>query len=158
MTQKIKLNQEEIELKSEYLQFDESTLNEYLKKSAGYHGYYGEKFALAQAVYSLYDDKCSELYELKFKEAKETGASDKLANSIASTSDDVKEARSKVRMAKYHMNLLYQYLKSLDRANSNAQNVGYNLRKEMDKLGVSIKGFDSPADAEELVDQLTKYE
>jgi hypothetical protein len=157
LTKKIKLNQEEVELKSENLEFNETELNDFLKKAASNLAYYNERYAVAQYISAMYEDKAEELYEIRFKEAKENGGSDKLANAFATASDDVKEAKTKARLAKYHVNLLYGYIKALDRANTNAINLGYNIRKEIDKLGVSVKSFENMS-KEQLVDELTKYE
>lgn len=164
MTQKIKLGEEEVELNPENLKFSDANLNDYLKTSAATLAYYNEKHAMAQYISGIRDDKAEEVYERKFKEAKENGATEKLANAVASTDADVLEAKKKARASKYHSALLYGYIRALDRANTNAINLGYNIRKEMDKMGLSIKSLDDSGfvsaekEADEIVSGNKKVE
>ena len=134
----MKIGTEEVELNNELLEFSETSLNEFLKKIGGHHSYYSEKYAMAQYVHGLYEDKHEELVATYYKEAKEQGGTEKLAEATARLKPEVIDAMKKVRTAKYNMQLLWGFLRSIDKANTNALNLSYNMRKEMDKLGNTV--------------------
>jgi hypothetical protein len=131
---KVIVGNEEIELKIEDTKFTEATLNEYLMKDAATYSYYHAKYVDAQYYATKHEDLHEALYSKKFQERKEAGATDKLAEAMAKIDDEVTAAKDKARLAKRSKELLYGFLKALEKAHDNAINLGYNVRKEMSVL------------------------
>lgn len=131
---KIKLADKEIELNPEFLKFDEHTINAFLQNFAGNYNSYYEFHTDAQYVHSKYEDRYDAIYAEKFKEYREDSSSDKMAEMKTKADADVQEALDKVRLAKRNVNLIWGYLRSMDRSHEDAMQFCYNLRKEMDKL------------------------
>lgn len=127
-------------LNPEHVQFTEATLNEFLQKSPGWFSYYSAKQAQAQYIASLYDDEYDNLYSSKFRFYKAEGGSDKLAEASAKIDVEVVEALKRSRKAKENLNQITGFLRALDKANQNALNLGYNLRKEMQLSGTNRIG------------------
>lgn len=127
--------EEEINLDPARLQFTEATLNEFLKDFPSWYSYYSQVQSRAQLISSLYEDRYDQIYAEKFKFHKFEKASDKLAEASAKSDSDVIDALKQSRKAKQNLNYISGYLRALDKANQNALNLGYNIRKEMDKLG-----------------------
>lgn len=139
---KLKLGEEEIELDPKHLEFNEITLNDFLKKSHAWYAYYTEKCQLAQRIHTFCEDKYEEVFARKFKECKDNGGSDKYCENAARCDPEVVKALERTRISKYNLTMLNGYLRSLDKAMDNAINLGYNIRKELDKLGTTIKASD----------------
>jgi hypothetical protein len=141
MSQKIKISadDEEIFLDTDHLVFTDATLNDYLIKAPSWFAYYNQMHAHAQYVASIQEDKYDQIYSEKFRDYKAAGGSDKLAEASARVDPEVVEALKQTRKAKENMNQIAGHLRSLDKANQNALNLGYNIRKEMDKLGSSVR-------------------
>jgi hypothetical protein len=128
---------EEIVLDPEHVQFTEATLNDFLQKSPAWFSYYSSKQSHAQYLASLQEDIYEQVYSDKFRFYKAEGGSDKLADASAKTDPEVIEALKKMRKAKENLTAISGFLRALDKANQNALNLGYNLRKEMQQLGSS---------------------
>ena len=143
MSQIIKLSSddEEINLNPEHLQFTEATLNEFLKNSPSWFSYYSQIQSRAQLIATMYEDRHEQIYSEKFKIYKTEGGSDKFVEASAKTDPDVINALKNARKAKENLNCISGFLRALDKANQNALNLGYNMRKEMDKIGNSIKSL-----------------
>lgn len=136
MSQVITLSSEdEVTLEPEHVQFTEATLNEFLQNAPGWFSYYSAKQARAQYIASLHDDKYEQVYSDKFRFYKAEGGSDKLAEASAKTDPEVVEALKRSRKAKENLTYITGFLRALDKANQNALNLGYNLRKEMQLSG-----------------------
>jgi hypothetical protein len=131
---KVNVGHEEVELDPKVMDFTEATLNEYLMKDAGVYSYYHAKMVDAQYLAQKYEDTFESLYSSKFREFKEQGATDKLAEAMAKSDAEVVAAKEKVRISKRTKDHLWGFLKSLDKAHENALNLGYNVRKEMQVL------------------------
>ena len=131
---KLTIGKEEVELDAAVMNFTEATLNEYLMKDAGTYSYYHQKWVDAQYLATKYEDNFETLYAKKFQECKEAGATDKLAEAMAKSNQEVVEAKDKARITKRAKDQLWGFLKSLDKAHENALNLGYNVRKEMTVL------------------------
>ena len=141
---KIKLGEEEIDLDESNLEISEVKMNDFLKNFAAKYNYYNHAWAKSQYLNHLAEDRYEAMYYEKFQFYKENGASDKLAEAKSKANEDVQATRKVVRNSKYIMQLLFTYLRALDKAQENALNLGYNIRKEMDKLfPQSIKGLPS---------------
>ena len=128
---KINVGNEEVELDSEILNFNEASLNEFLTKDAGYYSYFHSKMIDAQYILTQHENALEATYSAKFREYKENGATDKMSEAMAKSDQDVVVIKEKVRNAKRCKDYLWGFLKSLDKAHENALNLGYNVRKEM---------------------------
>lgn len=136
----VKLGNEEINLNEENLKFSEETINQFLQKYAALYNYYMEKHADAQYVHSKYKDKHDKLMATKFVEFKEKGGSDKLCEANAIKDAEVQECMSKMASTKRTVNLLWGYLRAMDKSFDASREMCFNMRKEMDKIfGGSIK-------------------
>jgi hypothetical protein len=136
MSQVITLSvDDDVTLDPEHVQFTEATLNEFLQKAPGWFSYYSAKQARAQYIAALTEDMYDQVYSEKFRFYKAEGGSDKLAEASAKTDPEVVEALKQSRKAKENLNYINGFLRALDKANQNALNLGYNLRKEMQLAG-----------------------
>lgn len=152
---KVKIGDEEVVLDEKNLEVDESNLNEFLKNFASIYNYFNNKWAKAQYLHYCAEDNLDVKYGERFQFYKENeGGSDKLVEAKVKSHPDVVAARSLARQSKYAMQLLYTYLRSLDKAQENALNLGYNIRKEMDKIfPQAIKGDSAVSTAGAGVDK-----
>ena len=141
---KVKIGEDEVVLEPKHLEVSEVGLNDFLKTFAGIYSYYNTVWAKAQYINYCAEDNADLKYSERFQFYKENEAgSDKLVDAKAKMHPDVIQAKQQARNSKYAMQLLYMYLKALDKAHDNALNLGYNVRKEMDKLfPQSIAGLD----------------
>jgi len=139
---KIKLGKDEIFLDPELLKFDEHKLNLFLQNFASNYKNFHEYHANAQYIHSMYEDKYEALYSEKFKMYRENVSSDKMADVYCKCDNDLKEALEFVRIYKRNVNLVWGYLRAMDRAHDDAIQFSYNLRKELDKLFAGVKYTD----------------
>lgn len=160
----VKMGKEEVDLNQNNLNFDETTLTNYLQKEGGFYNNFGANLAKAEFILQRRQLELDALYGKKFKEYKDTeGGSDKLNEMKTDSDPDVIEAREKVIGANYRVNLLKQHLKAWDKNHENAQSMGHFLRKEMDKLNADILGayrtdkFNSGFNAEDLDSKITHF-
>ena len=136
---KIDINGEEVSLDPSNLQFSHENLNDYLCKVPALYAYYSDKWAEAQHVNYCQEDISESVYAHKFEFYKNDGVSDKLAEAKTKSDKEVMDAKSAARQSKLDMQAIYGYLRALDKAHENALNLGYNIRKEMDKIHPGIK-------------------
>lgn len=130
----IKLGNEEILLDDELLKFSEHSINQFLQNYADKYSFYTQKHADAQYLHSCLEDRYDAIYSDKFSHIKEMGGSDNLAKAKTIADQEVQGALENVRVAKYNVNLLWGYIRSMDRAHENCVNTCYNMRKELDRL------------------------
>lgn len=130
----IKLGDREINLDPELLKFDEHTINQFLQNFSGNYNTHYEHHSDAQYVHSKYEDRYDAVYADKFRQYREESSSDKMADMKAKCDNDVQEALENVRIAKRNVNMIWGFLRSMDRAHEDAMQFCYNLRKEMDKI------------------------
>lgn len=147
---KIKIGEEEVSLDSANLEFSEANLNEFLCKLPALYAYYSAKWAEAQHHNYVCEDVQEAVFAQKFELYKNQGGSDKLADARATADPQVSDARRAARKAKLYMQEIYGYLRALDKAHENALNLGYNIRKEMDKLHPGIKRRDLDKELEQI--------
>lgn len=139
-TETVKLGNEEVKLDPAILLFNEATINSFLEKYASLYDDYVKSHSKAQYLHSKLKDKYEEMVAEKivfFKES--SGCSDKTAEAKAKTDDDVKKALQDVRVSKHTESRINGFLRSMDRAHSDAMQLCYNLRKELDKLFSTVK-------------------
>lgn len=128
----------EIVINSEYLRFDEMTLSDYIQKEAGYYDNFGGYLALAEKNLQNKEMYHERIYSERFVEAKENGATEKMAEAKAKADPDVVSAKQDIIDARYISNRLKQHLKAWDKSHDNAQSMGHMIRKQMDKLNLDI--------------------
>jgi hypothetical protein len=133
------VDSEEVELDPAYLNFNESTLSEYIKREGGWYDNFGAYLARAeralQHAETVYDNE----YNLKFFSLKQDGNSDKMAEAGAKIDPDVRTAKQRVTDFKYTVTRLKNHLRAWDRNHDNAQSLGHTLRREMDRLNSDIR-------------------
>lgn len=132
------LGKEEVKLDPTPLRFDESTLSNYLETEGSWYDYFGAKLADAEYLMQKYELAHDVVYSEKFKENKENGSSDKMAEAQAKCDPDVEAAKNTFIAAKHNVRLLQQHLRAWDKNHDNAMSRGHFLRKEMDKLTPGI--------------------
>lgn len=139
-TEKLKFDSYEVEINPENLRFDEQSLSTYIQKESGWYDNFGAYLALAERHLQNKEVSHEKLYCERFVEAKENGASDKLAEAKAKADNDVNDLKSEIIEAKYVVNRLKNHLKAWDKNHDNAQSLGHTLRRQMDKLKGDIYG------------------
>jgi len=130
----IHIGDKEVVLDPELMKFSETTLSSFLEHEAGWYDYYGQKLADAEYVMQRMESHHDVMYAEIFKEYKNEGKSDKMAEASAKADKDVESAWQSFLAAKHKVRLLQQHIRAWDRAHENAQSRGHFLRKEMDKL------------------------
>ncbi len=123
------------------LEFNETTLSNYIQKEGGYYDNFGAYLALAEKVQQLREVEYETIYNERIIEAKDQGATDKISEAKAKADPAVVDAKNLVIDAKYKVKRLMQHLKAWDKNHDNAQSMGYMLRKEIDKLNFEIRGY-----------------
>lgn len=136
----IKIGKEEVHLNPDLLKFDEHTVNDFLKVFSANFSRYQMYHADAQYIHSKLEDKYDTLLSEKFCEYKELGGSDKLSEMKAKKDPLVQEALENVRIAKRNVNLLYGYLKTMEKAHEDVITTCHNLRKELSTMFNQVRG------------------
>lgn len=138
--QKFSLGEIEIDLNPENLKFNEQTISEYYQNESGHYDFFSSQLAYADYLLMKRELEYEALYNENFAINKEIGGSDKYVEAKTKADQNVINAKEDVITAKYKKNLLQQHIKSWDRNHDNALNLGHMLRKEMEKLGLELKG------------------
>lgn len=147
---------EQVVIDSENLNFNETTLNDYIIKEGGFYDNFGGYLAKAEKLLHENDSKLEEIYAERFAYFKDQGGSDKLCEARTKSDGDYLKMKEKVIEAKYLVTRLKNHLRSWDKNHDNAQSLGHMIRKEMDKLHFDIRG-DSSYDYETKIDQLVGH-
>jgi hypothetical protein len=121
------------------LKFNEITLSKFLQEAAGWYNYYGQRLADSEAFMQILDARYDVEYARVFSTCKESGETEKLADSHAKMHPEVDKAKRNAIAGKRISKKIQQFLRALDKAHENAHNFGYNLRKEMDKHSLRIR-------------------
>lgn len=137
--QNITLGGNEIDLNPDFMMFNEMSLSEYYQRESGYYDYYSAQLAYADFLVTSRDNECDVMFSERFSFYKDMGGSDKLAEAKAKSDPSVVDSLKALAVAKLKKNLLQQYLRSWDKNHENALALGHMLRKEMDKLNMTIK-------------------
>tara|TARA_Y100000034_G_scaffold103692_1_gene129544 strand:- start:19265 stop:19795 length:531 start_codon:yes stop_codon:yes gene_type:complete len=137
---KFVLGEVEIDLDPEKLRFSEQTISKYYQDEGGYYDYYSAQLAYAEFLLAKRELEYDVVFNEKFAANKEMGGSDKYVEAKTKADDEVVEAKNVVIIAKYKKSLLQQHIRAWDRNHDNALNLGHMLRKEMEKLGLELKG------------------
>ncbi len=137
-TRSIKLGDKEITLDPGKMRFNETNLSEYMENEAAWYDYFGAMLADAEFLMHRLELDHDVMYGERFKEHKENGCTEKLAEANTKADTDVVEAKKAVLLAKHKVRLLQQHLRAWDKSHENSQSRGHFLRKEMDKLNRDI--------------------
>jgi hypothetical protein len=135
----IKFGKDEFTIDPKLLEFNEASLNKYMEKEGVWYNFYSEKMADAEYLLQCYEMEYDNKYFDKFKQFKEEGNSDKLAEANAKIDSLVIESKKAVLAAKHKVKLIQGYLRAFDKSHDNAQSRGHMLRKEMDKITTFTK-------------------
>lgn len=131
---RIKVHDVIVDIDSSNMSFNEATLTSYLEKEAGFYDFFGISLARAEHELQRAELEAEIIYANRFKEAKDDGASDKYAESIAKTAADYIQSKKDLQDCKLNVRKLQQHLRAWDKSHDNAQSLGYILTKEMDKM------------------------
>lgn len=129
---------EQIQLDPKRLVFNDATISKFMEDLSIWYDYYSSKTAKAEELQVRAESKHESLRAEKFLEAKGEGLSDKAAEAFASKDLTVEAAKSLAITAKGNLKQMKEFIRSLDKAHEMAQNRGYMIRKEMDKLRTDI--------------------
>jgi len=146
----------EVVLDPNNMTFSENNLTEYLKREAGYYNNFGARLAEAETVFMLAEVEYEKVFGSRFAEIKEQGGSDKLVEGKTEADQEVIDAKHKMIKAKEDVRKLQQHLRAWDKSHENALNLGYMLRKEMEKIGgqhVMLPTYNDPDTITNLVTQ-----
>jgi hypothetical protein len=130
----VKVGNTEVELDPEILKFDETTINDFLSKYASLYDDFMQHHTNAAYIHSKLEDRYEALLAKKIVEYKMLGGSDMMAKSRGSSDEEVQESLEKVRIAEHVKDRIWGYIRSMDKAHTNALQLCYNLRKELDKI------------------------
>jgi len=134
----IDLGDEQIILDPLRLKFNDATLGKWMEDLGIWYDYYSSKTAKAEDAFANAELDAEALYDEHFLKAKSEGLSDKAAEAYARTQPDVKVLQKREITLKGAVKQMKEYLKALDKTHDMAQNRGYTIRKEMDKLSTDI--------------------
>lgn len=148
----LKVLGKEVNLDAKNLFFNEATLNEYIQKEGAMYNRYGQCLADAQAEWQLARADHEVLYSQRFKEFKQGGATEKLAEAHSKADPDVIKANKRIIAKQRVVESLKNHLKAWDKNHDNAQALGHMMRKEMDKLGLDIKWRNDDFKVQELME------
>lgn len=134
----IDLEDEQIVLDPKRFQFNDASLSKFMEDVSIWYDYYSSKGAKAEKLLMDAEKVYGKEYLDRFTEAKQDGTSDKGADAMSRTDPNVELAQEKINKYKSAVKQLKEYQKSFDKAHSMAQNRGYMIRKEMEKLNSDI--------------------
>lgn len=120
------------------LSFNDSTLSLFMEELSIWYDYFSSKTAKAEELYVNIESEKEMKYYEHFLKAKTDGLPDKAAEAYARTQLEVKQLQVSENKLSSALKQLKEFTKSLDKAHSMAQNRGYMIRKEMDKLNSDI--------------------
>lgn len=153
---KIDLDDEIVVLDPNKLSFNDATLSTFMEELSIYYDYFSSKTTKAEELLANTELEIEQKHAEHFLKAKTDGLSDKTAEAYAKVQDEMKELCKRENRFKVAAKQLKEYVKALDKAHSMAQNRGYMLRKEMDKLNSDIYSSNRSAsnNASEEIDKI----
>jgi hypothetical protein len=156
MAETIKIGNMEVVLDEKKMEFNETNLNEYIKKEHGIYAYFSQQQADAEYFLAFAEAEYEKSYNEMFSKTKENdGGSDKLVEAKCKADQNLSEKRKNILLLKRDVAKIKGHLKAWDRAHDNAQSFGHNLRKEMEKLGSDIR-YRSDPDIEARLEEILK--
>ena len=134
----VSIGDREVILDPANMTFNEASLSKYMENEHVWYDYFGQAVAeLEGRLYSL-DVTYDAQYAIVFRENKENGCSDKLADAYAKAENSIVELRNHIAEVKERISRLKHHLRAWEKAHDNAQSRGHMIRKEMDKLNFGI--------------------
>ena len=134
-TNSVLVDGNDVKLESSNMKFNEHSLTEYLEKEASFYDYFGSNLASAERELQRAELEHEIAFAEKFKEAKDEGSTDKMAENLAKLDPNYIQTKKNVQDCKLNVRKLQQHLKAWDKSHDNAQSLGFILTKEMEKLG-----------------------
>jgi hypothetical protein len=135
---KVIVNEKEIVLDAKNMEFSDNTLNEYMEREYGWIDYFGKQLEYAQKERLDAEIDAEAIFSEKYIEAKDNGGTEQYAKAKANSDPDVILAKKKVVTLNETVGQIKAHLKAWDRNHDNAQNRGYTLRKEIDRLNKDV--------------------
>lgn len=135
---KVVVNGKEVSLDAKNMEFSDTTLNEYMEKEYGWVDYFGKQLEYAQKERLDAEIDAEAIFSQKYIEAKDNGGTEQYAKAKANADEDVIAAKKRVVELTETVGQIKAHLKAWDRNHDNAQNRGYTLRKEIDKLNKDV--------------------
>ena len=157
MVETLQIDGKEVVLDQKNMDFNEGNLSEYLKKEAAYYNHFGWALAEAESELAIAELDYDKVYGEKYAFIKDNeGGSDKMVEAKTLSSVEVSEAKLRTIQAKENVKKIYHHLRAWDKSHENALNLGYMLRKEMEKIGgshVMVNNSNDPDFITNLVNQ-----
>jgi hypothetical protein len=150
---KVVVNNKEVSLDPKNMEFSDNTINEYMEKEYGWVDFFGKQLEYAQKERLLAEIDAEAIFSQKYIEAKDDGGTEQYAKAKANANPDVIAAKKKVVELNETVGQIKAHLKAWDRNHDNAQNRGYTLRKEMDKLNKDIYKMTETSDLDRFVSE-----
>ena len=152
----IDLVDEQVTLDPVRLQFNDSTLSKYMEEISLWYDYYSSKATKAEELYANAELTRQSRHDFYFLQAKSEGLTEKSSEAHARIQPEIVELQKKENYFKSATKQLKEYLRSLDKAHSMAQNRGYMIRKEMEKLNSDImwsknSGHENAANIDDII-------
>lgn len=132
------VGERKVVLNSDNMSFNEASLSKYMEEEHVWYDHFGQALAELEGELHDLDVDYDARYAVVFRENKENGCSDKLADAYSKSEDSVVALRKRVAKTKEKISLLKNHLRAWDKAHDNAQSRGHMIRKEMDKLNTGI--------------------
>ena len=150
---KVIVNNKQISLDAKNMEFSDNTINEYMEREYGWVDFFGKQLEYAQREKLLAEIDAEAIFSQKYIEAKDDGGTEQYAKAKANSNLDVITAKKKVVELNETVGQIKAHLKAWDRNHDNAQNRGYTLRKEMDKLNKDIYKMTETSDLDRFVSE-----
>jgi hypothetical protein len=147
------VNNKEVSLDPKNMEFSDNTINEYMEREYGWVDFFGKQLEYAQKEKLLAEIDAEAIFSQKYIEAKDDGGTEQYAKAKANANPEVITAKKKVVELNETVGQIKAHLKAWDRNHDNAQNRGYTLRKEMDKLNKDIYKMTETSDLDRFVSE-----
>lgn len=150
---KVIVNKKEISLDPKNMEFHDNTINEYMEREYGWVDFFGKQLEYAQKEKFLAEIDAEAIFSKKYIEAKDDGGTEQYAKAKSNANPDVIAAKKNVVELNEVVGQIKAHLKAWDRNHDNAQNRGYTLRKEIDKLNKDIYKITEMSDLDRFVSE-----
>lgn len=134
------VNGQTIVLNEDHMRFNEANLGKYMEEEHVWYNYYGQALADLEFEVQLLEVEYETLYYRFYKDAKESGSTDKLAEASAKQNVAIVDLRNKLASRNCDLLKIKQFLKAFDKAHDNAKSRAFSIQKEIDKLNHTFKG------------------
>jgi len=146
MVETLKIQDLEVKIDTDDLTFTDASLNTFFERVSGIIDYMGSCHANSMRYLAVCELSYKQTLIDKFRNYKDQGKSDKVAELYAEGENDCIALKQTVINAKYMKDRIYAHLQALNSAREDAHQRGHMLRKEMDKLHGDIFRNSTTAD------------